>query len=99
MERWSISTDPKGRGLPKGHAANWGAGFLPSVYQGTWVRPTGDPIDNLHRPSGMSDEQQRAQLVSGGDECEVDREGGHADAHYQQCVAQEGQPGPVLDHQ
>ncbi len=40
-------SDPKGRGLPKGHAANWGAGYLPSVYQGTHFRPTGEPIDNL----------------------------------------------------
>ena len=33
--------------LPKGHAQNWGAGFLPSVYQGTALKPQGDPIDNL----------------------------------------------------
>ena len=29
-----VMSDPKGRGLPKGHAANWGAGFLPSEHQG-----------------------------------------------------------------
>jgi hypothetical protein len=57
-----VMSDPKGRGLPKGHAANWGAGFLPSVYQGTWLKPQGDPIDNLHRPSHMNDEQQQRQL-------------------------------------
>ena len=57
-----VMSDPKGRGLPKGHAANWGAGFLPSVYQGTHFRPTGDPIDNLKRPGGMNAEQQRRQL-------------------------------------
>jgi hypothetical protein len=28
------------KGVP-GHAQNWGAGFLPSIYQGTWLRPTG----------------------------------------------------------
>lgn len=55
-------SDPKGRGLPKGHAANWGAGFLPSVYQGTHFRPTGEPIDNLNRPKEMNAEQQRRQL-------------------------------------
>jgi len=54
--------DPKGRGLPKGHAGNWGAGFLPSVFQGTYLRPKGDPIDNLHRPKEMKDGHQRAQL-------------------------------------
>ena len=36
-----VMSDPLGRGLPKGHAANWGAGFLPSVYQGTHFRPKG----------------------------------------------------------
>ena len=57
-----VMSDPKGRGLPKGHAANWGAGFLPGVYQGTHLRPTGDPIDNLEPPSVLVDEAQRAQL-------------------------------------
>ena len=57
-----VMSDPKGRGLPKGHAANWGAGFLPSVYQGTHFRPTGDPIDNLYRPKEMNPDQQRRQL-------------------------------------
>jgi hypothetical protein len=55
-------SDPLGRGLPKGYAQNWGAGFLPSVYQGTWLSPTGEPIDNLKPPPEMSDDQQRAQL-------------------------------------
>ena len=57
-----VMSDPKGRGLPKGHAANWSAGFLPGVYQGTHLRPTGDPIDNLHRPAQLSDAAQRNQL-------------------------------------
>ena len=57
-----VMSDPKGRGLPKGHAANWGAGFLPSVFQGTHLRPKGEPIDNLKRVPGMTTEQQRRQL-------------------------------------
>jgi hypothetical protein len=57
-----VMSDPKGRGLPKGHAANWGAGFLPGVYQGTHLRPTGDPIDNLEPPPMMTGRTQRAQL-------------------------------------
>jgi hypothetical protein len=57
-----VMSDPLDRGLPKGHAQNWGAGFLPAIYQGTWLRPKGDPIDNLERPAGMTDAQQRAQL-------------------------------------
>ena len=46
-----VMSDPTGRGLPKGYSLNWGAGFLPSVYQGTWLKPKGDPIDNLNRPT------------------------------------------------
>jgi hypothetical protein len=57
-----VMTDPLGRGLPKGYAQNWGTGFLPSVYQGTWLRPTGEPIDNLKPPPEMSTRGQRAQL-------------------------------------
>ncbi|MBI1371648.1 MAG: DUF1501 domain-containing protein [Phycisphaera sp.] len=57
-----VMSDPKGRGLPKGHAANWSAGFLPSVFQGTHLRPQGVPIDNLDRPAEMTHDQQRRQL-------------------------------------
>jgi Protein of unknown function (DUF1501) len=57
-----VMSDPKGRGLPKGHAANWSAGFLPGVFQGTHFRPTGDPIDNLKMPSGVTAGSQRQQL-------------------------------------
>ncbi|MDX1945668.1 MAG: DUF1501 domain-containing protein [Pirellulaceae bacterium] len=55
-------TDPLGRGLPKGYSQNWSAGFLPSVYQGTWLKPQGDPIDNLSRPQDQGAAQQRAAL-------------------------------------
>jgi hypothetical protein len=54
--------DTLGRGLPKGHALNWGSGFLPSVYQGTALNPQGVPIDNLERPAEMNDTEQRRQL-------------------------------------
>ena len=57
-----VMSDPLNRGLPKGQAANWGAGFLPSIYQGTYFRPNGAPIDNLVRPSHMTTDQQRAQI-------------------------------------
>ena len=55
-------TDPLNRGLPKGYSQNWGAGFLPSVFQGTWLKPSGDAIDNLYRPADQGDKQQRAAL-------------------------------------
>jgi hypothetical protein len=54
--------DTLGRGLPKGYAQNWGSGFLPSIYQGTALKPKGAPIEDLYRSSEMSDRQQRAQL-------------------------------------
>ncbi len=57
-----VMSDPKDRGLPKGGAANWSAGFLPGAYQGTWLRPKGEPIRNLAPPEGVSDRQQRSQL-------------------------------------
>jgi len=57
-----VMSDPKGRGLPKGHAANWSAGFLPGVYQGTQLRPTGDAIDNLKLPAHLNPASQRQQL-------------------------------------
>ena len=57
-----VMSDPRGRGLPKGNANNWSAGFLPSVYQGTWLKPQGDPIDNLRRSEQLTDAQQRRHL-------------------------------------
>ncbi|MCS7047180.1 MAG: DUF1501 domain-containing protein, partial [Gemmataceae bacterium] len=57
-----VMYDTLGRGLPKGYAQNWGAGFLPSIYQGTALKPQGAPIDNLYRPADLTDSQQRRQL-------------------------------------
>ena len=55
-------SDPLNRGLPKGYAQNWGAGFLPSVYQGTWLKPNGKPIDNLDPAPNVNGDQQQAML-------------------------------------
>ena len=44
-----VMYDTLGRGLPKGNASNWGAGFLPGVYQGTALNAQGQPINNLSR--------------------------------------------------
>ncbi len=57
-----VMYDTLGRGLPKGHAQNWGAGFLPSIFQGTALKHQGAPIDNLYRAQDMTDRQQRRQL-------------------------------------
>lgn len=57
-----VMYDTLGRGLPKGHAQNWGAGFLPGVFQGTALNASGEPIDNLVPPARLSDRRQRSQL-------------------------------------
>jgi len=57
-----VMYDTLGRGIPKGHAQNWGAGFLPGVFQGTALNAQGAPINNLIRDPQMSEGQQRAQL-------------------------------------
>ena len=40
----------------------WTNGFLPSMYQGTVLRSSGDPILYLSNPAGFSAEAQRARL-------------------------------------
>lgn len=57
-----VMSDPQGRGLPKAHAANWTAGFLPGVYQGTHLKPQGQPIDNLVLPDKLTNTAQQNQL-------------------------------------
>jgi hypothetical protein len=58
-----VMYDTLGRGLPKGHSQNWGAGFLPGVYQGTALNAQGAPIDNLERLPETTDAAQRGQLA------------------------------------
>src|SRR5437016_4948138 len=57
-----VMYDTLGRGLPKGNALNWGAGFLPGVFQGTALKAQGAPIEDLSRSAEMTAEQQRRQL-------------------------------------
>ena len=57
-----VMSDPKGRGLPKGHSLNWTSGFLPGAYQGTWLKPTGEPIDNLTRPANVTGQDQASSI-------------------------------------
>ncbi len=45
-----------------GGASNFASGFLPSSYQGTLFRNSGDPILYLSNPEGVSDATQRASL-------------------------------------
>lgn len=57
-----VMSDPKGRGLPKGHSLNWTSGFLPGAFQGTWLKPAGEPIDNLSPPASVTPSQQQRTL-------------------------------------
>src|SRR5438067_2830775 len=54
-----FSTGQKGT---SGGSSNWGAGFLPSVYQGTLFRNVGDPVLYLSNPGGVDKEMQRDTL-------------------------------------
>jgi len=70
-----LQSGPRG---PRGGAALWSGGFLPTAYQGVPFRSGGDPILDLSRPQGISPEQQQetiqtirdldlAQLAESGD--------------------------------
>ena len=54
-----LNSGPKGT---SGGASNWGAGFLPSVYQGVPFRSSGDPILYLSNPPGVDEQLQRDTL-------------------------------------
>lgn len=54
-----VMYDAQGRGLPKSRSLNWGAGFLPGVFQGTALNPQGAAIDNLVPPEGRTKHRQR----------------------------------------
>jgi hypothetical protein len=49
-------------GTPEGGAPCWGAGFLPTIYQGTLLRKGANPILNLKPPDDVSRDQQRRTL-------------------------------------
>ena len=43
-------------------SATFSSGFLPAIYQGTYLRTKGAPIQNLQRPAGISSRDQRLIL-------------------------------------
>ncbi len=49
-------------GGTSGGAANWGCGFLPTVYQGVPFRSDGDPIIDISNPPGIDPATRRRQL-------------------------------------
>src|SRR5438445_3893002 len=54
-----LQSGPRG---PRGGAALWASGFLPTAYQGVPFRSGGDPILDLSRPSGISAEAQHETI-------------------------------------
>ncbi len=60
MPGYVVIQDP--RGAPVNGAAIWANGYLPAAHQGTLLRPSGVPILNLNKPSGLSSKEQRAEF-------------------------------------
>jgi hypothetical protein len=54
-----LQSGPRG---PRGGAACWGSGFLPTAYQGVPFRSGGEPILNLTSPPGVTPARQRQAL-------------------------------------
>jgi hypothetical protein len=54
-----LQSGPRG---PRGGAANWASGFLPTSYQGVPFRTSGEPILNLSNPKGITADRQRQVL-------------------------------------
>ena len=55
-----VMLDPSGG--PISGAKNWSSGYMPAAYQGTIVRASGVPINNLKAPEGTSASVQRKLL-------------------------------------
>src|SRR5678815_333798 len=56
-----LQSGPRG---PRGGAANWASGFLPTNFQGVPFRNTGDPIVNLSNPKGITAATQRDTVAA-----------------------------------
>jgi hypothetical protein len=54
-----LQSGPRG---PRGGAALWGSGFLPTAYQGVPFRSGGDPILDLSSPKGVTSATQQRTL-------------------------------------
>ncbi|MCW5981916.1 MAG: DUF1501 domain-containing protein [Bryobacteraceae bacterium] len=54
-----LQSGPRG---PRGGAALWGSGFLPTAYQGVPFRSGGDPILDLSNPKGVSSRTQQQTI-------------------------------------
>jgi hypothetical protein len=55
-----VMMDP--RGGPAVGSPNWGGAYMPARYQGTVLRPAGEPILNLYQPPDVPAEIQRERI-------------------------------------
>ena len=56
-----LQSGPRG---PRGGAALWSSGFLPTAYQGVPFRSGGDPILDLSTPEGIPAQSQQETLAA-----------------------------------
>jgi hypothetical protein len=57
-----VMLDPLGG--PISGAKNWSSGYMPASFQGTMLRPVGQPILDLQRPAGVSQSSQQRMLAT-----------------------------------
>jgi hypothetical protein len=55
-----VMLDPRGGPIPG--AANWASGYMPAAYQGTVLRPRGEPILNLRSPLDTTRAMERDRI-------------------------------------
>ena len=55
-----VMLDPTGG--PISGSKNWSSGYMPASYQATLLRSTGQPVLDLRRPEGLSENAQRSIL-------------------------------------
>ncbi len=60
LPAYCVMTQPEG--LPEGGSPMWGAGYLPTIYQGTQLRSGSTPIIHLAPPKEISRRQQGRML-------------------------------------
>ena len=59
-----VLTSVGGRNPQPIASRQWGTGFLPSRYQGVQFNSTGDPVNYLSNPAGVSAQQQKSLIES-----------------------------------
>src|SRR6478672_11533948 len=48
---------------PPGGPSNWGTGFMPAAFQGTWLAPGPQPILNIAPSTDIGEARQRGELA------------------------------------